>query len=496
MWTISRRLQGDARNNGVCWPIQKTPQLDPQCHNYHLRTEIKPVPNHVKHMHVIPHLNPILEAHQAVEPCSHYTPQALLAYLNSLTGYNLPLGHGEPHLESGLNILISQDHDFGTAYAWFRTAFLMVEDRVCRPRFYIRSTWPWHDDYEPRNLPLDAMLPLITVKIFPCRFSWPWITVRIVERETVLRSIVPFYVGLPNLALYDKPLTTAIAPEAGGTRIQQLEGGSEIIHPRESRPRRLWDLIANRVIPYDWRIRSDHELSTLFTNSSMANLPRLPMRERFVAISHSWAPTLRRDPNLSPVNRGQWPIPLPDGVKLEDIRQELLSFHGTPCEQINLTETATAQSPLDMEYCWLDILCLRQAWCDKNGEVLVQASCSRPANFPRNQDAYALDRTRVNEWKLDVPTIGAVYRKAYRVVVYLNGLAHEVDLDWSNWKSNYHWTNRVWTLQEWVLDSVNQPPLFMGLRVMPGSSQYWDKHKTLAHKVREYSLPSTIRLRG
>ena len=434
-------------------------------------------------MHVIPHLNPILAPHQAAEPCTHYSPQALLAYLNTLTGYNLSLDDGEPYLDSGLKILMSQNHDIGTAYAWFRTAFLMVEDRVCRPRFYIPTTWPWHDDHEPQNYPLDAMLPLITVKVFPCGFYWPWVTMRIIERETVLRSIVPFYVGLPNLALYDRSLTTATISEAS-TRVQQLEGGpSEIIHPRDSHPRRLWDLVANRVIPYDWRIRSDAERSVLCTNLSMGILP---MRERFVAISHSWAATLRRDPNLSPVNRGQWPIPLPDGVMLEDIRQELLSFHGTPCEQINLTETATAPSPLDMEYCWLDVLCLRQAWCDKNGEALVQASCSRPANFPRNQDAHDLDRVRVNEWKLDVPTIGSIYRKAYRVVVYLNGLAHEVDPDWSNWKSHYHWTNRVWTLQEWVLDSVHRPPLFMGLRMMPGTCQYWDKHKALAHKVREH----------
>lgn len=75
-----------------------------------------------------------------------------------------------------------------------------------------------------------------------------------------------------------------------------------------------------------------------------------------------------------------------------------------------------------MEYAWLDVLCLRQEG-KKDDEP-----------------------TREEEWKLDVPTIGAVYRQARSVVYYYSGLGLPFQI--SDLTYHRHWFNRAWTLQE------------------------------------------------
>ncbi|KAF8451214.1 hypothetical protein BDZ91DRAFT_751046 [Kalaharituber pfeilii] len=87
----------------------------------------------------------------------------------------------------------------------------------------------------------------------------------------------------------------------------------------------------------------------------------------------------------TPVNGYQWPVPLPAGVALERVRDELLYFGG--------------------RYVWLDVLCLRQEAGSQCEEI------------------------RGREWKIDVPTIGNIYRTASRI-------------------DPRHWLQRVWTLQE------------------------------------------------
>ena len=62
----------------------------------------------------------ILTSSQSDRPCAEFTPKTLLAELNHLSTYNLPLDH--PEVKAGVDFLIANGHDFGTAYAWFRTA--------------------------------------------------------------------------------------------------------------------------------------------------------------------------------------------------------------------------------------------------------------------------------------------------------------------------------------------------------------------------------------
>ena len=132
--------------------------------------------------------------------------------LNSITGYNLDLE--ERNLEAGLRLLISGSHDFGTAYSWFQTKFIFVSD----------------------------------------------------NRDAYLSNSVPQWFALcgelPDLSNYDSTLTTAVRPESNSVdqrliAIQQAENGERrIVQPGESHPRRLWDLLSNRVIPYDWHART------------------------------------------------------------------------------------------------------------------------------------------------------------------------------------------------------------------------------------------------
>ncbi len=87
------------------------------------------------------------------------------------------------------------------------------------------------------------------------------------------------------------------------------------------RPRRVWDLYANRVVPI-WVTR------------------KFPW-----AISHSWMDTRLRTNIRTPINASQWPVPIPNDSSLERVRIELLNMNA--------------------DYIWLDILCLRQVGDEK-----------------------------------------------------------------------------------------------------------------------------------
>ena len=167
----------------------------------------------------------------------------------------------------------------------------------------------------------------------------------------------------------------------------------------------------------------------------------------YVAISHSWASDLQM--HISPVNSRQWPIPLPAGVTLESIRDELLSLHGK-----NIRRNPFTPPRYHFEYCWLDVLCLRQAWYDKAGRLLAEAP-------GLTQEGYLeLEGQRLAEWKTDIPTIG---RQADQVYVYLNGIGKQLSEDEDVWMDSTHWARRAWTLQEWVTSPADHMPIILGI---------------------------------
>ncbi|KAK0439958.1 uncharacterized protein EV420DRAFT_1769361 [Desarmillaria tabescens] len=146
-------------------------------------------------------------------------------------------------------------------------------------------------------------------------------------------------------------------------------------------PRHIWDLYANRVVPY-W----------------VANKiwPR--------AISHAWVSDEERISVWTPINGFEWPVPIPKDVDLNLVRIEMLN--------------------LGAEYVWLDVLCLRQ-------------------------EGGKREDLRREEWKVDVPTIGAIYRNGTDTVVYyLSGLGRPFCFKSGDLESDRCWFRRAWTLQE------------------------------------------------
>ncbi|KAK0466471.1 hypothetical protein IW261DRAFT_1521966 [Armillaria novae-zelandiae] len=157
------------------------------------------------------------------------------------------------------------------------------------------------------------------------------------------------------------------------------------ITTRHVPPRRVWDLYANRVIPY-W-VAHKHPWG----------------------ISHAWVDEKDRIDVMTPINGCEWPVPMPKDANLNLIRIEMLN--------------------LGAEYAWLDVLCLRQE--GGKGEDL-----------------------RLEEWKLDVPTIGSVFEKAGKVVCYFNGLGRPLCLTTDYFESDRCWFRRAWTLQEIAEDYI------------------------------------------
>ncbi len=106
----------------------------------------------------------------------------------------------------------------------------------------------------------------------------------------------------------------------------------------------------------------------------------------------------------TPINGKEWPVPIPKDADLNLIRIEMLN--------------------LGAEYVWLDVLCLRQ----------------KEEGGPRED-------LRAQEWRLDVPTIGGVYKNV-KVVIYLSGLGRPLRLKDGDLDSDRSWFRRAWTLQE------------------------------------------------
>ncbi|KAK0485562.1 hypothetical protein EDD18DRAFT_1083165 [Armillaria luteobubalina] len=172
--------------------------------------------------------------------------------------------------------------------------------------------------------------------------------------------------------------------ELGDREMRRNVLADGMISQRAVSPRRLWDLYANRVVPY-W-------------------VASFTVLQRPWAISHAWVDEKDRIDVMTPVGGYEWPMPMPKDANLDLIRIEMLN--------------------LGAEYMWLDVLCLRQEG-GKNEQL------------------------RKDEWKLDVPTIGWVYKQALdRVVCYFNRLGRPLHLTQGYFEDDRCWFRRAWTLQE------------------------------------------------
>lgn len=183
-----------------------------------------------------------------------------------------------------------------------------------------------------------------------------------------------------------------------------------IIKPRTP-PRRVWDLYSNRVLPF-W---------VLLTTDIPKNL---------WAVSHSWMNEKQIRYSRTRINGSEWAVPVPNDAELDHVRIELLN--------------------LGAEYVWLDVLCLRQQVDEIRSYELGWTKDKREA----------VEAVRQREWKLDVPTIGYVFRcKPSQVVItYFSGLGRPFKLTSQTFEDSRSWFNRVWTVQEtthnWLLGGL------------------------------------------
>ncbi|PBK58933.1 hypothetical protein ARMSODRAFT_967318 [Armillaria solidipes] len=214
----------------------------------------------------------------------------------------------------------------------------------------------------------------------------------------ILNSILDFYEGQNcdfgtayahfhtfNYCNWAIELSGLCKEEKGDQKMRQNALGDGRITRRKVPPHRMWDLEANRVVPY-WVARKDkHGVCHIW------------------AISHAWMDVKERGDVMTPINGYEWPVPIPKDTNLDLIRIEMLN--------------------LGAEYAWLDVLCLRQP--GGRGEHL-----------------------RKEEWKLNVPTIGRVYDDLdFPVMCYFNGLGRPLSLT-PDFNSDRSWFRRAWTLQE------------------------------------------------
>ncbi|KAK0215379.1 hypothetical protein IW262DRAFT_1496356 [Armillaria fumosa] len=144
------------------------------------------------------------------------------------------------------------------------------------------------------------------------------------------------------------------------------------------------NLCAREEVDYEMRRRA---LVDDRINRDMPNIenPTRGRLERPWGISHAWMSDEERVDVWTPINGYQWPVPIPKDAKLELIRIEM----------------------------------------------------------PGGQD----EHLRAEEWKLDVPTIGWVYRDT-SVMCYFSGLGRPLRLKAGDFESDRCWFNRAWILQE------------------------------------------------
>ena len=284
-----------------------------------------------------------------------------------------------------LSYFIAKNHTFGVVHAWF-SAFLGVTRRTLR-RIARMST----GDLKSR-----------------------------MSFDLCIKDYDEVVDGIPSL-----PSNTAITTERG---MQVISKPIPTMYPR-----RVWDICANTIIPATWFFGPPCP-PLEFDNLSVGVKP----------ISHAWVADADLTYIMTKANQWMWPIPLPRGVQLEDIRGEMIR--------------------LGVRYAWLDVLCLRQQF---------RPALAKDLAIPVSREVISrCEQHRLMEWKVDVPTIGAIYSElgyfsiymGGPIVIFMSGLGRPFRGE--GWASERHWLRRAWTIQE-------TPPLSQCLIAgLPGGVDY------------------------
>ena len=285
-----------------------------------------------------------------------------------------------------LNYFITKNHTFGAVHAWY-AAFLGITRRsLDHLEESVANIAQFHD---PKSKAFKKSINRIKF-----RMSFD---VCIENHDEVVDS-------LPSL-----PSSTVITTN---------EKGMQILHDSilNMLPRRIWDICANTVIPTTW---FDGPPCPLTGHQVVGALGVKP-------ISHAWVSDEDLSFILTEANQYLWPIPLPKGVLLEDVRGEMIR--------------------LGVRYAWLDVLCLRQRALPTLATYMAISNSTEAVE--------RCEQCRLEEWKVDVPTIGAVYSNLDKdglygggpIIIFMSGLGRPFREE--GWDSERHWLRRAWTLQE------------------------------------------------
>ena len=294
-----------------------------------------------------------------------------------------------------LSYFIAKNHTFGVVHAWFSAFLGVTRESLCGiARFPTGDSGTLHMKF---------------------RMSF----------DLCIKDYDEVVNGLPSL-----PFATEITTSERG--MQVIDSCIEKMFPR-----RVWDICANTVIPATWFFGPD---CPLIGDSG------IPIPLGVKPISHAWAPGADRTYIMTEANQWMWPIPLPKGVQLEDIRGEMIR--------------------LGVRYAWLDVLCLRQQF-----RPVLAKDLATPVPVTR-EIIERHDECRSKELEVDVPTIGAIYSDLREssiytegpIVIFMSGLGRPFRDE--GWASERHWLRRTWTIQE-------TPPLSQCLIAgLPGGVDY------------------------
>ena len=276
-----------------------------------------------------------------------------------------------------LSYFIAKNHTFGVVHAWF-SAFLGVT-RNC----------------------------ITGIARLPTGYSGILSLESRMSFDLCIEHYDEIFDGIPSL-----PFNTKITTSE--RRMQVIDEPIE-----KMLPRRVWDICANTVIPATWFFGPTCPL--VGESDVLISLGVKP-------ISHAWAAGADRTYIMTEANQWMWPIPLPRGVQLEDVRGEMIR--------------------LGVRYAWLDVLCLRQQFWPALAKDLATP-------VPITREIVEMhDECRSQELKVDVPTIGAIYsdlrgNSIYNngpIVIFMSGLGRPFRDE--GWASERHWLRRTWTIQE------------------------------------------------
>ena len=279
-----------------------------------------------------------------------------------------------------LGYFIAENHTLGVVHAWFAAFLGVTRKSVVEIANFFRDA---AQVQEPQSS---------TISRLKFRMSF----------DVCIEGYDKVVDGIPAL-----PLPTTIITN---------EQGMQVINnnKHDMFPRRIWDICANTIIPATWFYGPPCPLTGSYSVGPVGVKP----------VSHAWVANKDLTFVLAEANQHLWPIPLPRGVALEDIRGEMIR--------------------LGVRYAWLDVLCLRQQ---------AQPTLAQNLTIPVTEVVERREQCRLMEWEMDVPTIGAIYSNSSEfglhegaTVIFMNGLGRPFRDE--GWASERHWLRRAWTLQE------------------------------------------------